>query len=94
MMQKKFIKIRYKFSSNADREKQPINASDVACLSITNQRETIVVFERDTGKPLHRAIVWQCRRGDPFCQQLIADGHEASVHQKTGLKNRYLLPRI
>jgi glycerol kinase len=67
-------------------EKNNLTTSDLACLSITNQRETIVVFDRDTGKPLYRAIVWQCRRGDPFCQQLIKDGHESLVHQKTGLK--------
>src|SRR4051812_30254749 len=40
------------------------------CLSITNQRETIVVFDRATGKPLHNAIVWQDRRGDPICAEL------------------------
>lgn len=67
-------------------EKTTVSADDLTCLSITNQRETIVVFDRETGVPLHRAIVWQCRRGDPFCQQLIKDGHEPLVHQKTGLK--------
>ncbi|MCA9882607.1 MAG: glycerol kinase GlpK [Anaerolineae bacterium] len=67
-------------------QKNDLSASDLHCLSITNQRETIVVFDRDTGKPLHNAIVWQCRRGDPICQALIRDGHEQSVHQKTGLK--------
>jgi len=67
-------------------EKNNLSADDLTCLSITNQRETIVVFDRDTGEPLHRAIVWQCRRGNPLCQQLIKDGHESLVHQKTGLK--------
>lgn len=55
-------------------------------LSITNQRETFVVFDRATGKPLHNAIVWQCRRGEPICQDFIAQGHEAQVRQITGLK--------
>src|SRR5688572_10517981 len=55
-------------------------------LSITNQRETIVVFERGSGKPLHNAIVWQCRRGDPICAGLIAAGHGDAVARKTGLK--------
>jgi glycerol kinase len=59
---------------------------DVAALSITNQRETIVVFERGTGKPLHRAIVWQCRRGDAYCAAHLSAGHEQLIHQKTGLK--------
>ena len=67
-------------------KKHESSAHDIRCLSITNQRETIVVFDRDSGKPLHRAIVWQCRRGDSFCQQLIKDGHESFVHQKTGLR--------
>src|SRR5262245_32619015 len=43
---------------------------EILCLSITNQRETFVVFERETGRPLHNAIVWQCRRGEPVCQEL------------------------
>ena len=58
----------------------------VLCLSITNQRETIVVFDRNTGKPLHKAIVWQCRRGDPICAELIAAGHSEAVQKITGLK--------
>jgi glycerol kinase len=60
--------------------------SDLACLSLTNQRETIVVFSRATGKPLHNAIVWQCRRGDPICQKLRKQGYEKLVLRKTGLK--------
>lgn len=67
-------------------QKHELSTPDLHCLSITNQRETIVVFDRQTGKPLHRAIVWQCRRGDSLCQQLIHEGHEQSVHEKTGLK--------
>ncbi|MGB7158853.1 MAG: glycerol kinase GlpK [Tepidisphaeraceae bacterium] len=57
---------------------------DVSHLSITNQRETIVVFERGTGRPLHNAIVWQCRRGDPICAELSR--HHEVVARKTGLK--------
>ena len=63
-----------------------ISAADLLCLSITNQRETIVAFDRATGAPLHRAIVWQCRRGDPICQQMIAAGYGDMVQQKTGLR--------
>jgi glycerol kinase len=59
---------------------------EIAALSITNQRETIVVFERDTGRPLHNAIVWQCRRGDAFCAAHANAGREPFVHRKTGLK--------
>ncbi len=59
---------------------------ELVCLSITNQRETIVVFDRATGEPLHPAIVWQCRRGDPVCQSMISDGHEDMVFARTGLK--------
>jgi glycerol kinase len=56
------------------------------CLSITNQRETIVVFDRRTGRPLSNAIVWQCRRGDPVCRELTEAGHDELVRRKTGLK--------
>jgi glycerol kinase len=58
----------------------------LVCLSITNQRETVVVFDRATGKPLRPAIVWQCRRGESICQRLSDAGHDARVHQLTGLK--------
>lgn len=60
--------------------------NNLLALSITNQRETFVIFERETGKPLHNAIVWQCRRGDDFCRQLVQAGHEKLVHELTGLK--------
>ncbi|NKB72328.1 MAG: glycerol kinase GlpK [Candidatus Latescibacteria bacterium] len=56
------------------------------CLSLTNQRETVVAFEKNSGKPLHNAIVWQCRRGDPLCRELVDSGHEEEVRRKTGLK--------
>ena len=61
-------------------------AGDVASLSLTNQRETIVVFDRATGAPLHPAIVWQCRRGDPLCAAHAAAGREPLVHARTGLR--------
>src|ERR1051325_5458843 len=66
--------------SNRERVKE------IACLSITNQRETIVVFDRATGRPLHNAIVWQCRRGAPFCEELARAGHEGKIRALTGLK--------
>jgi glycerol kinase len=59
---------------------------ELAGLSITNQRETFVVFDRQTGKPLHNAIIWQCRRGDPICKEFAAAGHEPKVQAYTGLK--------
>ena len=59
---------------------------EIASLSITNQRETVVVFDRATGAPLHRAVVWQCRRGDEFCAAHRAAGREPLIHGRTGLK--------
>lgn len=56
------------------------------CLSLTNQRETIVVFDKQTGVPLYHAIVWQCRRGEPICARLREAGHGPAVQQATGLK--------
>lgn len=60
--------------------------SEVVGLSVTNQRETFVVFDRATGRPLHNAIVWQCRRGAEACAELRDAGHEPEVQAKTGLK--------
>jgi glycerol kinase len=66
--------------------KTPRLADQVAGLSVTNQRETILVWDRATGKPLHNAIVWQCRRGDALCTQLKTAGHGELVRAKTGLR--------
>ena len=59
---------------------------EIVALSITNQRETVLVFDRKTGRPLHHAIVWQCRRGDAFCRRLREQGCDEQVRRKTGLK--------
>jgi len=66
--------------------KHPEQRENLRCLSITNQRETIVVFDRESGKPLYNAIVWQCRRGEPICRKMIEAGHDGTVNQATGLK--------
>jgi len=58
----------------------------LAGLSITNQRETVLVFDRKTGRPLHHALVWQDRRGDSICARLVKQGYEKFVRAKTGLK--------
>ena len=57
----------------------------VACIGITNQRETVIVWDRNTGKPVCNAIVWQDRRTAEFCRQLKEDGHEADISRRTGL---------
>jgi glycerol kinase len=58
---------------------------DIAAIGITNQRETTIVWDRETGKPIHNAIVWQDRRTATFCDQLKAGGHEALIRECTGL---------
>ena len=60
--------------------------SQLAGLSITNQRETVLVFDRKTGRPLSNALVWQDRRGDAICGKLVKQGHSKTVLRKTGLK--------
>lgn len=60
-------------------------ASDVAAIGVTNQRETVVVWERATGRPIHRALVWQDRRTAERCAALRAAGHEGWIARKTGL---------
>ncbi len=67
-------------------QKANIGARDVAAIGITNQRETTLVWRRDTGECIHKAIVWQDRRTADRCEQLRADGHEADVTGRTGLK--------
>jgi glycerol kinase len=62
-----------------------IVADQLAAIGITNQRETTVVWDRDTGKPLYHAIVWQCRRTAPMCDRLRADGWADPIRAKTGL---------
>jgi glycerol kinase len=62
-----------------------IGARDVAALGITNQRETAVLWDRSTGQPIHHAIVWQDRRGEPLCARLREEGHGARIQARTGL---------
>jgi glycerol kinase len=62
-----------------------VTGAEVAAIGITNQRETTIVWERATGVPIHRAIVWQCRRTAPLCERLRDDGFEGRVREKTGL---------
>ena len=62
-----------------------IDASEIAAIGITNQRETTVVWDRETGKPIYHAIVWQCRRTAGFCDELKARGLEDYVRTNTGL---------
>src|SRR2546421_10964217 len=62
-----------------------VAANEIAAIGITNQRETTILWERATGAPIHRAIVWQCRRTAPMCDRLRADGLEARFQERTGL---------
>jgi glycerol kinase len=84
-------------------QKAGISFTDIKSIGITNQRETTVVWERATGKPVYNAIVWQCRRTAPLCEDLKKKSLEPIVRQKTGLpidaycsatKIRWLLDNI
>lgn len=75
----------------------------IAGIGITNQRETVVVWERSTGRPIYPAIVWQCRRTAAACERLRAEGAEPLIREKTGLlvdpyfsatKLRWILDRV
>ena len=61
-------------------------AADIAAIGITNQRETAIVWDKKTGEPVCHAIVWQCRRTAKFCDELMEQGLEDLIRQKTGLK--------
>ena len=60
-------------------------AEDIAAIGITNQRETAIVWNKETGEPVYNAIVWQCRRTAPLCDTLKADGLGPLVAERTGL---------
>ena len=66
-------------------EKARIAPKDIAAIGITNQRETTLVWDRKTGEPIHRAIVWQDRRTADLCRRLKDEGHEKMVAERTGL---------
>ena len=61
------------------------SAGEIAAVGITNQRETTIVWDRSSGQPIHNAIVWQCRRTAPICEELKAQGLEERIREKTGL---------
>ncbi len=65
--------------------KADVTEGHLACIGIANQRETTVVWDRETGFPVYNAIVWQDRRTADYCEQLKADGHAEAIQQKTGL---------
>ncbi|CAM4162170.1 glycerol kinase GlpK [Shewanella aquimarina] len=62
-----------------------IHSDEVAGIGITNQRETTVLWDKTTGKPVYNAIVWQCRRSQPLCESLREAGYEEYIRQNTGL---------
>ena len=62
-----------------------IRYDEIAAIGITNQRETVVIWDKKTGKPVYNAIVWQCRRTAEYCESLKAQGYTEMIHDKTGL---------
>ena len=66
-------------------EKSKINLQDLKAVGITNQRETVVLWERQTGKPVYNAIVWQCRRTADTAECLASGGYSQMIREKTGL---------
>jgi len=65
--------------------KAGLNGTSIAAIGITNQRETTIVWDRESGRPIYNAIVWQDRRMAAFCDALKAAGHDVSIRAKTGL---------
>ncbi len=66
-------------------EQADASISEIAAIGITNQRETVIIWDRETGRPIYNAIVWQDRRTSETCQKLKQEGQEAAVNEKTGL---------
>ena len=67
-------------------EKAGINKNDIAALGISNQRETSLAWDKETGKPFYNAIVWQCARGAAICKELEKEGYAETVLKKTGIR--------
>ena len=65
--------------------KSGVSPSEIAAIGITNQRETTIVWDKNTGEPVYNAIVWQCRRTSAICERLKADGWEPYIRETTGL---------
>ena len=63
-----------------------IKYSELLTMGITNQRETVILWNKETGEPIYNAIVWQCRRSIDYCNNLINNGYEEMIKAKTGLK--------
>ena len=72
-------------TAKAALRKAKLTARQVAAIGITNQRETTLLWDRETGRPIHHAIVWQDRRTAKDCDRLKADGHAPAIRRKTGL---------
>lgn len=66
-------------------KKSGIDPKDISAIGITNQRETTILWDKSTGKPLYNAIVWQCRRSADICEELKEKGLEPTIREKTGL---------
>ena len=66
-------------------ERTGINPSEIAAIGITNQRETTIMWDKNTGKPIYKAIVWQCKRGAQYCQDLKRKGLDEYIKRHTGL---------
>ena len=71
--------------AKAAMEKANLSPSQIAAIGITNQRETVIVWNKKTGKPVYNAIVWQCRRTASFCEELRRNGSAELIRKKTGL---------
>ncbi|MDD3520812.1 MAG: glycerol kinase GlpK [Actinomycetota bacterium] len=66
-------------------QKCKIDVSEIASIGIANQRETIILWDKETGKPVYNAIVWQCRRTADYCSSLKENGYDELINEKTGL---------
>ena len=66
--------------------KSGVDPQDIAAVGITNQRETVIAWDKTTGRPICNAIVWQCRRTADICQELIDGGYSDYISETTGLR--------
>ena len=66
-------------------KEKKLSENNIHCIAITNQRETAMIWDKNSGKPIANAVVWQCQRGASYCKDLKEKGYEDMIHSKTGL---------
>ena len=86
MTRRKFMQNTVQVVKKTCGKNQELTKNDIKVLGISNQRETALVWDRNTGKPVYNAVVWQCARGAKICERIAEQGHGEMIRSHTGLQ--------